>query len=358
MGRIIFYLPFKIDKNRYSASQIRPTKLLATFCALGYEVDLIEGCGSGRKKAIKAIKQKIKSGIKYDFLYSESSTMPTLLTEKHHFPIYPFLDFRFFSFCKKYGIKIGLFYRDIYWCFSSCGVSVKLKIAHWFYKYDLRKYNELIDVLFIPSLEMLSYLPYKMNVKTVSLPSGCIVHEKKIKGDAILSTIELLYVGGIGQHYDLTMLLKVVGKISHIHFTLCCRKEDWILVKSIYEPYLGNNVTITHKSGNELNDLYEKADLFNLFIEPNEYRKFAVPFKLFEAIGWKCPILASKGTWVANYVESHHIGIVCEYDENLLYEFLSNIFSNDLDSYKQKLETFADSQSWQHRCVEIAQLLQ
>lgn len=348
----------KIDRNRASASQIRPLKMIKAFKECGYEIAIVEGYGKERKRRIKEIQSNILKGIKYDFLYSESSTMPTLLTEKHHYPIHPFLDFSFLAFCKKCGIKIGLFYRDIYWCFPSRGVSVKSKIAHWFYKYDLKRYNELVDVLFTPSLEMLSYLPYTMNMKIVSLPSGCIVHEKKIKGAVISSTIELLYVGGIGQHYDLTMLLKVVGKIPHIHFTLCCRKEDWILVKSIYEPYLGNNITITHKSGNELNDLYEKADLFNLFIEPNEYWKFAVPFKLFEAIGWKCPILASKGTWVANYVESHHIGITSEYDENLLYEFLSNISLDDLDSYKQKLETFADSQSWQHRCVEIAQLLQ
>ncbi len=34
------------------------------------------------EKKIKKIKSNIKEGIKYDFLYSESSTEPTLLTEK------------------------------------------------------------------------------------------------------------------------------------------------------------------------------------------------------------------------------------------------------------------------------------
>ena len=53
-----------------------------------------------------------------NFLYSESSTMPTSLTEPHHMPTHPFLDFSFFYFCKRNGIKIGLFYRDIYWKFE------------------------------------------------------------------------------------------------------------------------------------------------------------------------------------------------------------------------------------------------
>lgn len=42
MKRIIFHLPNKIDKNRFSASQIRPMKIIEAFKNIGYEVDLIE----------------------------------------------------------------------------------------------------------------------------------------------------------------------------------------------------------------------------------------------------------------------------------------------------------------------------
>ena len=104
--RIIFHIPFKIDKKRLSGTNIRPVKLLNAFKELGYTVDFISGYGEERKKTIEQIKQNIKNGIKYEFLYSESSTMPTLLTEKNHFPRYPFLDFNFFKFCKNNGIKI------------------------------------------------------------------------------------------------------------------------------------------------------------------------------------------------------------------------------------------------------------
>ncbi len=86
MKRIIFHLPFRPDINRASASQIRPFKMIEAFKASGYRVDIVMGCAKERKGLIERIKQNIKNGIVYDFLYSESSTMPTLLTESHRIP--------------------------------------------------------------------------------------------------------------------------------------------------------------------------------------------------------------------------------------------------------------------------------
>ena len=102
--RLIFHIPLKIDRNDPSASQIRPQKLMAAFTELGWEMDVVEGRGRDRKRQIAAIKRKIRQGVHYDFCYSESSTMPTLLTEPHHLPTYPCLDFGFLAFCKRHGI--------------------------------------------------------------------------------------------------------------------------------------------------------------------------------------------------------------------------------------------------------------
>ena len=154
--RMIFHIPMRINRERASASSIRPVKMIEAFERLGYEVILIEGNASQRKKRIKEIKHNIRKGVTYDFLYSESSTMPTLLTEKHHCPTHPFLDFSFFSFCRKHGIKIGLFYRDIYWKFELYGSSIKKNIAKYFYRYDLLRYKQLVDVLYLPSRAILT----------------------------------------------------------------------------------------------------------------------------------------------------------------------------------------------------------
>ena len=102
---MIYHCPFPLDNNATSASGIRPLRMLNAFRVLSCEVDLITGYSIERKKLIAEIKKKIATGVKYDFVYSESSTMPTLLTERHHFPLHPIVDFEFFKFCKKSNNK-------------------------------------------------------------------------------------------------------------------------------------------------------------------------------------------------------------------------------------------------------------
>lgn len=117
--RLIFHIPLKIDRNDPSASQIRPQKLMTAFAELGWEMDVVEGSARDRKQQITKIKRKIRQGVHYDFVYSESSTMPTLLTEPHHLPTHPCLDFGFMAYCKRHGIPVGLFYRDIHWQYAN-----------------------------------------------------------------------------------------------------------------------------------------------------------------------------------------------------------------------------------------------
>ena len=123
---IIFHHPLPLEENPKSASRIRPLRMLESFRKLGCRVDLVTGYSSERKHRIKMIKNNIKDGIKYDFLYAESSTMPTLLTDRHHLPLHPFMDWFFFRFCKKNDIPIGLFYRDIYWLFDGYGSGINI----------------------------------------------------------------------------------------------------------------------------------------------------------------------------------------------------------------------------------------
>lgn len=87
---MIFHHPLPINGNGKSGSQVRPYKMIKAFEAIGYDVDTVVGYGAQRRKAINRIKRAVKQGKQYDFIYSESSTMPTLLTEVHHYPTYPF----------------------------------------------------------------------------------------------------------------------------------------------------------------------------------------------------------------------------------------------------------------------------
>jgi len=360
MRRIIFHIPVNLDKNIASGSQIRPQLLLKAFKDEGFIVDTIAGYGKQRKHLIRNIKKSIKSGVKYDFLYSESSTMPTALTEPNHIPKYLNLDFNFFKYCKKQQIPIGLFYRDIYWKFPDYQPNSLLKrlILNFFYKYDIYNYKKTINYLYLPSMKMLDYLP---NIKTdgfniKALPPGVTTKFVPNNKDSINKELNIFYVGGIGKVYKFPVLLKVISEMKNINLTVCLRELEWINEKDAYDIYINQNINIIHKSGKDLLPYFSNADILSLFLEPNEYRKFAMPFKLFEYIEKGKPILATSNTAVGEFVKENDIGWVIDYNYSKLKELLEHINNNkqEINIKKQNIQKCAEINSWQNRVKQIS----
>lgn len=355
--RLIFHIPLKIDRNDPSASQIRPQKLMAAFTELGWEMDVVEGRGRERKRQIAEIKDKIKRGVHYDFCYSESSTMPTLLTEPHHLPTYPCLDFGFLAFCKRSGIPVGLFYRDIYWQYANKNVDFKQWVARFFYRYDLRQYRRLLDVFFLPTLRMYEYVPCRFACAVRELPSGCEI----VSCEAMPTNggeLRVLYVGGIGGDYNILPLVKAVSGMDGMSLTVCCRTYDWDAVKEEYLPYVKGNVSVVHLKGKDVEELYRHADLFAM-PHCTEYVKFAAPYKLFEAIGRHKPLLAAKGTWSGDFVERNGIGLTSDNDAEALRRVLGELAAHPekLAEFRRNMGEVALRNTWEARCRQIAAAL-
>lgn len=355
--RIIFHIPIHIDRADPSASQIRPQKLMAAFAELGYEVDVVEGYGAERRRRIADIKRRIRQGVRYDFLYSESSTMPTLLTERHHLPTYPFLDFGFFRFCKRHSIPIGLFYRDIYWRFINKGAGFRQRVASLFYRYDLFRYRHLLSALYLPTLRMRQYVPGRFDCTVMELPSGCPY--QPLQRGPQHDNIELFYVGGMGGDYDLRSLVRAVAATKGVHLTLCCRTYDWDLVKEDYLPLLNDHIAVVHESGAALLPRFVQADLFAMMFTPSEYRSFAAPYKLFEALGYGLPIMATEDTWAGDYVRREGIGTVCRNEEADISEKLTYLLQHReaLEQWRKSIPRVAQNNTWQARCQQIANSL-
>lgn len=359
--KCIFHIPFHIDPNYPSGSQIRPVKMIQGLTDAGYDVDIVMGYGKERKNSIKKIKLNIKNGVKYDFLYSESSTEPTLLTEKNHFPCYPMLDFDFFRYCKKNGIKIGLFYRDVYWKFKDYKKKLplyKYLLAIVFYKYDLIKYNQLVNILYLPSIGMYKYMKYNFKEKINELPPA--VDElreetnKTIEKDDL--KLNIFYVGGVDSFYNIEQIFIIANKMEFINLTVCCRKNDWQNYKSKYEKYLNERIKIVHESGDDLNKYYENADLLSLYLEPSVYREFAMPVKLFEYIKFKKCIIATQGSATGNFVEKNDIGWSISYSIHDLMELL-NLIKNDrklLRDKEKNFERIISDNLWISRANKVA----
>jgi glycosyltransferase involved in cell wall biosynthesis len=356
--RLIFHIPLKIDRNDPSASQIRPQKLMKSFAELGWEMDVVEGRARDRKRQIAGIKRKIRQGVHYDFVYSESSTMPTLLTEPHHLPTYPCLDFGFLAFCKRHSIPVGLFYRDIHWQYTNKGEGFKQWVARFFYRYDLWQYGRLLDVLFLPTLPMLDHVPHRFGCKVVELPSGLDACKGQRDERETCEELGLLYVGGVGGNYNLKPLMQAVGMMQGVMLTFCCRTYDWDAVREDYASCMAPNVSVVHLGGDDLNAAYDKADLFVMPMS-TEYVRFAAPYKLFEAIGHGLPIVAAKGTWSGDFVERNRIGCGCLNDADALRTTLQGFIDHRerLKELKRNMPAVAENNTWPSRCRQIASAL-
>lgn len=317
---ILFHHPGPVLPEGSSGSQVRPWRMLKAFLELGYEVETLMGYGADRRAKIRRLLPEIEKGRRFAFVYSESRSIPMLLTEHRCIPLHPFMEFRFLQGLRNSGIPVGLFYRDIFWRFeayrkmfpwSSRAVKV------WLYRYDWCWYRRLVDHLFLPSMGMARHLPTDWFADRCSaLPPGALLPTTECdrnEAKAEPSPLRLLYVGGVKPpSYDLRPLLAVLKQTPDIFLTLCCRPPEWGECQSLYAPLLTDRVEIVHLSGDALADQYARSDVFGLLWEPGEYLDFAVPVKLFESVSYGLPILTLKGTEAARIVETEGLGWVVD----------------------------------------------
>lgn len=358
--RCIFHVPLELDPNYMSGSHIRPRKMLRAFEAIGYEVDFVEGDGHTRKQKIKQILKNIENGVEYDFLYAENSNMPTLLTEKHHLPTHPFLDFSFFKKVKEHGIPIGLYYRDIHWVYPAYRKNVpglKGELAIRNFRYDLKKYNQLLDILYLQTMAMEKKFPIPLKMKVMELPpgadSGIGFHK------APTEPFHIFYVGGLGTHYEMEELFKAVQNTDAVSMTVCTRVADWEAHRHIYEKYLSDRIRIVHKNNDELAPYFEEATVVaRYFISENspDYNAFCVSIKLYEYLGHQKPIITIEDTAIGDYVEEHQIGWAIPYDAKELEQLLAHLVAHPEEVHEKQshMPPLLEDNTWEARARQVA----
>ena len=319
---------------------MRPRKMIQAFQDIGYEVFVITGVSSDRRELIRTVKQKIRKGEKYEFMYTESHTEPTLLTDPHHLPTHPFLDFGFFRFVRKHGIRIGLYYCDLYWKFDNYGEGLPLwkkNSALFCYRYDIRMYKKLLTKFYLPDMKICDYLNDESLTRIASaLPPGADpipLPQKKPRKQG--ETLQFFYVGGIGHHYQIIELVRAVAQVRECELTLCCRETEWNQEKEQYQPFLCDRIHIVHQSGDQLEPFYQKADIGSLLFRNNIYMELAIPFKAFEYLAHEIPIISTKGTAIGSFVEKNGIGWNIECTADAIARKIREILDNP-DDYEQK----------------------
>lgn len=311
-GSIIFHHPLPITTDASRGSALRPAKMLEAFHELGYEVVQVTGWSPDRKIAAERVMDEVRDGRRFDFVYGESATTPNALSDRSHLPRHPLIDARFLRFMHRRGVPVGVFYRDVYWRFDeykSLTSVVRRGLARLFYRLDLLAYRASVDVLFLPSQSMADALPRwsRTAMLVAPLPPGTDVREASPKGHGS-DVLELLYVGSVTPPlYALDHVLHALRGLTGVHLTICCREEERQRLPPVTE-----NTSVVHLWGPDLDRLYQRADLAMVVFGPHPYRRFAVPIKLFEAVGHGVPVVADSDSAAGRIVREHGLGMAVE----------------------------------------------
>jgi len=362
MSKIVFHSPLEVMRPGLSGSAVRPLKILEAFQAIGLEVVLCDGASGERLNKIKdAISLNGSSDV--IGIYSELATLPLALTDPDHLPRALNADFRLFQRARSEGIPVAAFYRDLHWRFPeyASGKSrwkeiVKLPFHHL----EVWQLYRSVDHVFLPSTEMADYMPgnFKACHSSALPPGSPAIKEFKENPQQGCSKLNLLYIGGVVPPlYNLDMMFRAVGGLSGVNFTLCCREQEWRLGKAEYPPI--SNVSIVHQHGEALSKLYEKADIFLMAFEPTEYMNFAMPVKLFEAIGWGLPIIASTDSAAGNFVKTEGCGWTVGSQQELS-DLITRLKSRPelVTQMKTQVRKARDRHTWNARAAQVLKVLE
>lgn len=355
-SRIVFHAPYPLDPAPKSASRQRPNQMLAAFTGLGHRVHRLTGLPFQRSLALADLRRRIAAGQEIEFLYSENSTQPNLLATSLRAGIAPLLEARILALCARAGIPVGQFYRDVYWRFEESQASVPLPrrlLMQAAYRADLAVLRLSTAHMFLPSLPMAPIVPFPED-RVSALPPGAPVHDSPSPGG-----LSLLYVGGIGPGYALDEGLRALQEVPEATLTMVVREAEWEMHRERYAPLLSDRVRIVHAGSDELQELYDAASACLLLVAPDGYRRFAVPLKLFEYLGYGKPVLASRGTLAGDMVDEMGAGFTVENDHREITALLRRLAADPalLDGAAQRAREAGRKNTWRERARTVSTVL-
>ena len=370
-GLMIFHAPFPLQPDRVAASMLRPLAMRRAFADLGYRVMNVTGYAAQRRRAMTRVRAALAAGARIEFVYSENATIPNALTEPRHLPVHPLLDAAFFRHCRRSGVPVGVFYRDVYWRFPRFreGINPVLEAGlQAAYRSELMAFERVGLHLFLPSQAMVRHVPHVDPVRMSALPPGApdVAATRRDSdgwddgGDEDGKELELLFVGVLQDNYRLDACLRAVSATPGTRVTLCVRQETWETSRDHYAPLLpAGRAQVVHRSGAELEPLYRRADLGVLFTEPNPYWDFAVPYKLYEYLAHELPVIAVRGTQTGRLVEEMGIGWVLSYDAGALGDLLRHLREapEEIEAVRRRMREVLPDQTWQARARTVVQVL-
>ena len=359
---IIFHIPWKLG-TQTSASQIRPKRMEQAFKDAGFRVFTISGSGTDRRLLLRQLKRLVKDGERFSFFYGETATIPSLFTGGRRGILRSCLvDFRLYAFVFRKGIPAGLFVRDIYWRFKGFRRTIRPSLRRAAYRagylVDFLVYKVFFGTVFVPSFGMIRYLPDWFKPKRFcELPPGIRSANKSQQPEPSCSgPLRLLYAGGIGAHYSMDTLFSVLETTKHeVECSLVVRKNEWQVFVEKRSEGLPDSISVFHSSQDDLISEYQRANICLIFVRPDTYWQFAVPFKLFEYLEYGKPVIASKGTAAGTFVEKYGVGWTIAYEAAALRDLLARLSRDptDVANCTKRVRDVASLHLWRERALAV-----
>lgn len=370
---MLFYHPIDVDPNYRSGSTLRPGKMLEAFRAAGYEVMMVRGNSASRKLTMQRVLENVRSGRQdLEFVYVELPNCPLTLSNANHWPPTPFLDFRYLRALKALRVPIGVFVRDLYWRFPSQLSDIatwKRMILIPLFEYDYWKLSGVADVTFVPSLEFAKYLPANyITRRIVPLPPGADQYPRKAALRHGAEGLRVLYVGSVTPPtYDISPLLRAVQLLktdTQVSFTICCYEDQWDQQSAWYanrglDPREMPSLEVVHKWGSEVAELYARADVAVIVLNETDYRRIAMPIKLFEALGHQVPLIVSESTAFGDFVAKTGVGWTIAPRGEILADLIEEIRRDARMLYdvQASIVSVLSANTWESRARLVADSL-
>ncbi len=364
--RMIFYHPAPLGGPADAGSAVRPQAILEAFRALGFEVHPVVGSMRERMQAIREITPFLAPGA-FAFVYGELLSLPLPMSEPRLALLrrHALADFHFLDACRRQQIRVGLFYRDVYWRFESPWPPGPWRLARWlalqaFHRWELVQVRRTANVVYVPHMRMAEALPVRLPTVRALPPGVTPAAAPDAPQSRSLDPLTILYVGGVGRYYRMGELLHAVNDVVRARLILVCRPEEWTTAARDYRDLLGPRIRVVHASGPDLAPLYGEADLCACLFEPSPYRRFAMPVKLFDYLGYGKPVLATEGTAVGEFVAALGLGWCVPYERGAVRRLIESLVgaTTDYTARCARVSELIPSQTWIERARQVAEDLQ
>ena len=133
---------------------------------------------------------------------------------------------------------------------------MKRQAALLFYRFDLFQYRLYLKTLFLPSVKMADLIPGTLR-DGFCLPLPPAHNEPVLREKSFSESLDLFYVGGVGNYYRLHKLIEVIREETECNLSICTREKEWADAKHEFgDGTLPPNIKIIHTSGSGLEPFF------------------------------------------------------------------------------------------------------